>query len=138
LIYTIFPEEVHLKMWFGETALQRWIFTRGSLLLSVVAVDYGALAIALRNAATPVLVLTGVSSPFAVGYPWISVPLLLLGYLLVPALVGAVVVIMVQRQIDQLLLHRAEAQRIIKTLVGEVEERMTPTGRENKPNEDLA
>lgn len=124
-------------MWLGHTALQRWLFTRGLVLFLVVAADYAALASALRNAGTPVLVLTGVSSPFAVGYPYISVPLLLLGYLIVPAIVGAVVALTVQRQMDQLLLHREEAQRIIRTLVGDIEERLVPINQQDKPNEDL-
>ncbi len=101
----------------GRTALQRWLVTRGLAVLLVVALDYGALAIVLHDAGIPLMVLTGGPSPFEVGYPWLSVPLRLLGYLLVPALLGAITAFVVEGQLKELLLDREEAQQVIRGLL---------------------
>ena len=101
----------------GSGALQKWLIRKGTAVVAALAVNYGLLAIALRDPGAALLVLTGVVSPFETGFPWLSVPLLLAGYLLVPALLGAIAAVVIERQLRQLLIRREDAERIIEDLL---------------------
>jgi hypothetical protein len=89
--------------------------------LGIVAVDYCALGILLNDFGTPLMIVVGEESPFDVGYTWLSVPLLLAGYAGVPAIMGAVVALFIEKQMKQSLLQQDQAQKVIEALIEDVD-----------------
>jgi len=61
----------------------------------------------------PLLLLTDEASPFQGAYQPLRIALLIVGYLLVPAVVGSVVFIALQRQVEESLLDETAAKKEI-------------------------
>jgi Family of unknown function (DUF6313) len=106
------PRQFLERFWASRTvhsALTRWLASWGAATALVVVVLFVVIAGRTGDAGAAFDVLTGARSPFTVGVPWAAVPLAALGYLLLPALVGAVVGVTVERRLESLTRTQEDA-----------------------------
>jgi hypothetical protein len=115
----------------GLSALTLWLLTAGLSAVLLTAVCFVGTAVASGDAGYAFEVLTNVASPFRCDAAWIAVPLAVVGYLLLPAVVGAVAAVVIERQLTGMSKTLEEAEdsirrRVIAELRGNEQDEADP------------
>jgi heme A synthase len=112
--------EFAARMWESRKALSsltRWLLSAGLAAVLLTAVCFTGTAVASGDAGYAFEVLTTVASPFRGDAAWFAVPLAVAGYLLLPAVVGAVAALIIERQLAGMSKTLDEAEDSIRRSV---------------------
>lgn len=115
----------------GLSSFTRWLLTAGLSIVLVTTICFAGTAVATGDPGYALEVITSVASPFDCDAAWIAVPLAVVGYLLLPAVVGAVAAVVVERQLAGMSKSLEEAEdsirrRVIEELRGNERDEADP------------
>jgi hypothetical protein len=90
------------RRWYrSQSGLSRWLIRRGAILLLTELMLFATTALFAGDAGKALEIAIGTLSPFASRADWLAVPLAVLGWLLIPALAGAVVAVALENALKQ-------------------------------------